>query len=140
MKFSKAAYAIALVTLVLIGITTWSTMCTEQMEERKIHFDQDIISVIESGDAVQLSARFTEGISCYTPEGSSSGDWREAAENLKDFFHKHPVKAFTKEKVIPGEQAGLSYLKGTLSTKDKDYQLDATIHHDRIEQLDISEQ
>jgi hypothetical protein len=138
MKFSKATYVIALATVVLIGITAWVTMRTERQEKKEERFDQDIIMAIQSGDAVQLSALFTEGISFYTPEEGSSGNWREAAHNLKSFFHKHPVKGFTEEWIRPGEQADVSYLKGTLFTQDKDYDLYATIYTDQIEQLDIS--
>ena len=138
MKFSSATIVIALCTLSLIGISAWATFHTEQSAQQASPSDQDIVEALQFGDAVQLSALFTEDVNFFSPEGNSSGNWRQAAVDLKSFLHKHPTKAFTEDWYMPGNQTGVSYLKGTLVTQDNDYDLYATIYRNQIEQLDIS--
>lgn len=138
MKNSKATFAIAFVTILLIGITAWVTARSERMEEQVENMDKDIITAIESGDAAQLGALCMDRASFYSPEGSSNGGKDEVTQEILAFFKEHPFKRFARERVLQGNQAGVSYLTGTLFTKNQDYALYATIFNDRIEQLDLS--
>jgi len=138
MKFSKATYVIAIITVILLGITVWATIQADRQRAKEIRLDQDIITAIKSGDAEKISALFTEGISFYTPSGGSDGNRKEAIKNLQSFFDQHSFVKFTQERVMQGEPASRTYLQGKLVTKDKIYRLDASIYNNKIEQLDIS--
>ena len=138
MKISKATLVITLITAVLIALTAWATIFTGRQESNAVDFDNGIISAVESGDAQQVSAYFTEGISFYNPETGNSDNKKDASKALNIFFSQHLIKDFSGKRIIPGRLKGLSYLKGTLVTPDQNYGLYSTIYDNQIEQLDIT--
>lgn len=137
MKISKSTFVIALITILLIAITAWATQRAAYQNETKTPLNKEVISALQSGNANELSSLFSNTISFYTPEGSSTGNPQEASDQLKTFLQDHPVEGFANKQIMPDELTGVSYLQGTLLTQDQKYNLYATIYNHQIEHLDI---
>ena len=75
----------------------------------------DIASAIRSGNPKNISRYFIENIDLKVIEQESVYSKQQAEMILKDFFSKHPVKAFTiAHKSAP--KNGSQYVIGTLET------------------------
>lgn len=138
MKNLKAIFVISLAFVSLILITAIVSMRTEVLEEREIAADGEVVKILKNGEAAQLSAYLAPDVNFFIPGLSRSTDGAEASKLIENFFSKHPVLGFEKESVLPGNSPGLSYLKGTLHTKGKDFTLYATIYRGKVERLDLN--
>jgi hypothetical protein len=96
----------------------------------------EVIAAVSKGKASDLVKYFDEKISIKIISQEDVLSKSQAEANLKFFFEKHPVKAFTSTHTSSVNNSS-QYITGTLETANGKYRVSVLIRHNLVSQFRI---
>ena len=101
-----------------------------------IEVSEEIVSAISRGKASELVKYFDEKVSIKIISQEDVLSKSQAEANLKFFFEKHPVKAFTSTHTSSVNNNS-QYITGTLETSNGKYRVSVLIRRNLVSQFRI---
>src|SRR3954465_11785085 len=101
-----------------------------------IDLSEDVVGAIGKGKASELVKFFDEKISIKIISQEDVLSRSQAEANLKFFFDKHPVKAFSSTHTSSVNNNS-QYITGTLETSNGKYRVSVLIRHNLVSQFRI---
>lgn len=99
----------------------------------------DLVSALRSGKASELVKYFDEKVALKLLNQEDVLSKAQAEANLKHFFSKHQVKAFTSSHVSSMNKQS-QYITGTLETSAGKFRVSILIRHNLVSQFRIEQE
>lgn len=127
-RFALYVKSIAFILLLVSGLSFWSDDLSD-----------DLVAALRSGKASELVKYFDEKVALKLLNQEDVLSKAQAEANLKHFFSKYQVKAFSSSHVSSMNKQS-QYITGTLETNAGKFRVSILIRHNLVSQFRIEKE